>query len=996
METAIRWSARSTVEEQGFILVDVTGRSFRHCRVVSYDGTNIQYDDISINRNVPAFRAFDWSHHNENIIGVGQWSGSASVLRLDNEQSSPLSLSAKSQRPVNAVTFTKTGLFVVGLERVRNDTSLNIWDIEHRLLASTSPLPSPGSTSLDPVRRYASSEGITSTKAFYDQPDTIVAGVKGACIRIYDLRENTGNPVIQWPTTSVHNVAIDHLDGNYFASAGAQKDTTIHIWDRRAGPTSSAASFASVSGSGHHAQSGPVLEYRRAFEASAQSTQPQIWSLRYCKGQSGYLGALASNGDLKVFETKHAHASIGNESSWPSNSHDSIHTNLRTERVHHIVPASKNQKYGQGDAPHTIAFDFTNLAGPKGRPCALTVRSDNRIEVHELQGRPAVFALSPKGQLIGNGMASTLHPKKSTQGDILAQAGLYHAQPPHPSKEASGRTGGPTSLDGDRVHQERSTAEETARLSSREKHERWFEDRYLHHMPSVEKALANLNLSRRRCAQGYLFDCQKNMDVVAEDPWLQDMWAWIDRAKRLATEGNFVVRGIDLSYLGVYNIWNVDLGSEQSVRISGMSDNPDILYAVEAICRSLELPELHSIESSLPAHRRLCLHICGFAFSTEELNATTEALIVQGRHTKAAAIALAHGDSKQALASLKSGSTSTHRELSLALAGFLAGTIDETWTSTIASIATSLPSTDPYALAILAYVRSGSWPSILSEVYLPLYYRIGIALLYLPDPDLTTYITTLTSECTHHGDIEGIPLTGLSSQAVPLLQAYILKYHDLQSAILAISHTSPRYFTSSLVDLWRAEYRSLLNTHRLFIPRVRFDVGATKLSASTAPTDSNNAAIPALASPARQVSLKCNNCEQALDRNPSHISTSVPPVPSSTTNTGGGASIFGDHKSGTVCPKCGKHMPRCVICMLWLGMPDPHTKGGAQANAQAMQRGEEMTGRELMKDMVSVCRGCWHMMHVGHVEEWFAANEECPVPGCECRCADADGSPVGI
>lgn len=394
------------------------------------------------------------------------------------------------------------------------------------------------------------------------------------------------------------------------------------------------------------------------------------------------------------------------------------------------------------------------------------------------------------------------------------------------------------------------------------------------------------------------------------------------------------------------------------------------------------------MESSLPAHRRLCLHICGFGLSAEELHLITRSLASQGRHTKAAALALAHGDHKTALTALRNGSTSMHRELSLALAGFVQGNTDETWTSTIADIASSLSGADAYALAILTFVRTGSWHSILSETYLPLQYRIGVALLYLPDADLTTYISTMTSECIEHGDIEGIPFTGLSEQAVPLFQSYVLKYHDLQTAILAISHTSPRYFSSPLVDIWRGEYRDLLNTYRLFIPRVRFDTGATKLSAS--PTGVGK---PALAPPAKQVSLQCNNCDQSLDRNPAHVSISAPgPPPSSTTG-----SVFADHKSGTVCPKCGKHMPRCAVCMLWLGMPDPHTKGGAQMNAQALQRNTEIAkdrsgkkGRELTKDFITVCRECWHMMHAGHAEEWFKENSECPAPGCNCRCATLD------
>lgn len=81
--------------------------------------------------------------------------------------------------------------------------------------------------------------------------------------------------------------------------------------------------------------------------------------------------------------------------------------------------------------------------------------------------------------------------------------------------------------------------------------------------------------------------------------------------------------------------------------------------------------------------------------------------------------------------------------------------------------------------------------------------------------------------------------------------------------------------------------------------------------------------------------------------------------------------------------------------MLWLGMPDPHSKGGAQVNALAVERsrrsGQKEKGRELMKDFITVCRGCWHMMHAGHAEEWFRGMRECPVPGCECRCQEVDG-----
>lgn len=32
---------------------------------------------------------------------------------------------------------------------------------------------------------------------------------------------------------------------------------------------------------------------------------------------------------------------------------------------------------------------------------------------------------------------------------------------------------------------------------------------------------------RRRCEEGYLFDCKKNRLILSDDPWLQDVWDWV-------------------------------------------------------------------------------------------------------------------------------------------------------------------------------------------------------------------------------------------------------------------------------------------------------------------------------------------------------------------------------------------------------------------------------------------------------------------------------------
>lgn len=404
-----------------------------------------------------------------------------------------------------------------------------------------------------------------------------------------------------------------------------------------------------------------------------------------------------------------------------------------------------------------------------------------------------------------------------------------------------------------------------------------------------------------------------------------------------------------------------------SDKLSKPTYSREIAAAVETLCNKLDLPAFSMTATSSPHHRRLCLYSCGLGLPQSQLEGIVQELMRKGQNTKAAAFALIHDQAQLAFTALRHGNGSAeNRELSIALAGYNKGTHDPMWDQTVKDLKEDLE--DPYARAILALVGYGDWHDVLAETSLPLRDRVGIALMYLDDEELTQYINISTAECIKEGDIEGIVLTGLTEQAVPLFETYIHKFSDLQTAALAMAFTCPRYFTDVRIDKWHATYRSHLNDWRMFIPRIQFDVQCTKLSASL---DRR----PEIPPPPRQVSLRCNNCDQALDRNPSN----APRPESATFFSGNRASIFGDAKDGTVCPRCGRHMPRCVVCMYWLGMPDPHSRASQAAAA---------TERDTLNKFVSVCRSCWHMSHGGHAEEWFAANSNCPVPECECRCAE--------
>jgi hypothetical protein len=589
METAIRWAASSTPYEQSFLVVDVNGHSFRRCKVEQYDGKGLQHTTLSMYSKGPPFRAFDWAPHDETLVAVGQWSGEVTVLRIDDSSPS-ISLQAKHQRLCNAVAFSRTGLLAAGLERVRNDFCLNIWDANQRLSTVSTPGGGSAKPFVEPYRKFASSEAISSIKFFAAQPEVLVAGVKGRGIRIFDLRESMANPSLNFKTDSVYNIAIDPLDENYFACAGAPKEAMIQIWDRRSGSPYTAGNTGSGSDPGAQ-QDHPVLEYRGQFKGSTTQAQKwngsgpmlsSIWSLRYCKGKSGCLGALSNNGDFRVFETKHSYSSTIEE--YQASQHPEYNipitneNSLLTKRIHQMEDAYDNERNPRHEKERIVAFDFTNLAGSKGRPCAIILRGNQSIGVIELDGVPSALSVSFLGGVLVSKInnSNVRSGKPLTENELVTKT-IRKIYPPQRGLIADTlitlrqRGGIMPNRQPDLATEPRN---ESLR-SSRESHEHIFETQFIDTKLSMEEALTLTTVARRRCAEGYLFDHKRNTEILRDDPWLQNLWRWIGRkwrasspraalsragAKNNAEDEGMVADAFDLSFFGVANIWNNDLG----------------------------------------------------------------------------------------------------------------------------------------------------------------------------------------------------------------------------------------------------------------------------------------------------------------------------------------------------------------------------------------------------------------------------------------------------
>lgn len=215
------------------------------------------------------------------VVAVGQSSGEAVALLLVRgiDTSTAQTFPVKHQRPCNSISFNTNYLIATGLDKVRNDFCLNIWDLKHQ---PTTPTKSAyGVDAKKPYQQFASSEAVSSVKFFDDEPNCLVAGVGYKWLRIYDLREGPASvPGFSVPTRCVHGVFID-TDSNYFASYS--DEGTVSVWDKR---------FAG------RAEGECVL----SFERTSSIDDRGLLSLRYHPARKGMFGLLSQQGGLKVYE----------------------------------------------------------------------------------------------------------------------------------------------------------------------------------------------------------------------------------------------------------------------------------------------------------------------------------------------------------------------------------------------------------------------------------------------------------------------------------------------------------------------------------------------------------------------------------------------------------------------------------------------------------------------------------------------------------------------
>lgn len=854
--------------------------------------------------------------------GVGTLDGTVHLFDISGGGRSSVRLRLRQSRPCNAMSFNDGTLVAASFDKSRQDSLLQVWDTAR------------AGDGARPQHAFLANEA--TVLAAFDRGDALgmllmAGGYK--LLRAYDLRESAPAPIFQVATKCTLSLAFDHFQSHVFLSVG--EDGLVALWDRRR---------LSVRGA-----EAPVLHFPKLVALRRGAP-----CLRHLSVRRGEFAAVFNGNLIRRWNTGCV----------PAEAHHSPPT-FTAATVAAGLKQQAAEMYAMGEDlffvalvldcktewPRVTAFDYlldatsptlTTFVCLREKGLVFRMPVVESIEALDFNALNEFSIAGPEGTL-----TQFAEPAAKTAATEVA-----------------------STVDDD---------DDDPNLKA--------EDEYvpLRRILDLGDVLANdiCSRARDRAARGYGTDCDASARVaVATEPvgaslQLRNTWQWLLLAKRSLDKGTMVREDVDLGYVGVLAVWEGagELAGQRRAAgavpagardFSAPVSEEAFTAAVRAIvatkgdkCAGISV--LSSSERKF--HRKLCLIVSGWYLTEHELELKIDLLVQDGHVEKAAGWAVFHGDVPRAIDILAHAKNERLQVILTAVAGYLAYkdlSVNSPWNDQCRKLALELD--HPYLRAIFAFIADNDWWDVLDEHALPLRERLGIAIRFLSDKDLHVYLRRVADTVVARGELEGLVLTGLTPRGIDLLQLYVDRTSDVQTAALIALYAVPRYFRDPRVDHWTDCYRQLLNLWGMFKARARFDVARTKLART------GNGA-PALRPAPRQVYLQCTRCNKNM-------------FSQSKAAKGRGSNVLKQlnrlnlrlsDKGVALCPHCGAPLPRCAICLLSLGTPVPGSLGAQDA---ATNFGNKF----------SFCLTCNHGYHAHHAEEWFSKHYVCPVPDCSCRC----------
>ncbi|CAH4028135.1 GATOR complex protein MIOS [Pieris brassicae] len=470
----------------------------------------------------------------------------------------------------------------------------------------------------------------------------------------------------------------------------------------------------------------------------------------------------------------------------------------------------------------------------------------------------------------------------------------------------------------------------------------WAAGGHLRAPPTVFAAdrddLAQRTRRRAEADYGLKVDLWQNAEL-AEDEELAGLWHFLALSKSLVEDG--CIRNGGWKHPGVRCV------------LPGAGEGSYRSEATPAL-----LPDMPSRKVLLyrSPERTRALQLLGWGWGWENALAGVERAEAEGRPCRAAALAVFHLRVRTALDVLSRARSPRLRVAALALAAGGGAPDERLWRDSLAAAAPALP--DPYLRALLHFLAATvqahpDFSAVLNETEMRLEDRVAFACLYLSDRHLHEYVERAHAGLSERGALAGVVLCGLGTDGLTLLQRWLERTGDVQSAaLLAARCCPPDLVRDARVQRWLAAYRALLDGWRMWWARCALDtwLGAADGEERT-----------------RRVAVACTYCGKCVAAAPSArvrppFARLPPPAAKMKVSS---------------CPHCRKPLPRCGVCSLHLGTSAVGGAGGAVGGAP-------------FDTWFSWCVACRHGGHAAHLLHWFSEHAECPVSSCSCRCAALD------